>query len=256
MKDMSLFVLKNSFGAKMKKGFKNFCNGEGSTSTLDQNNLHLLVGGGTPTAATTTCMAEHGRPEKSRHPTLEEMILQLEMEEQQKIAKNNSHNNNNNNEFHHRMSCVNSSDILKSARNALNQYPRFSLDGKDSMYRSSFTNNSAAPIRAAKLMQSCTKKYDDFEKSRKKLPCVVGGESVIWCKPGVVGKLMGLDAMPIPLNSNYRRERLSAIIKRQNLRKRQEMEIRSRTRRVVGSCSRTGYCVTKQPLELDVTRFL
>ncbi|KAE8705682.1 hypothetical protein F3Y22_tig00110418pilonHSYRG00024 [Hibiscus syriacus] len=38
------------------------------------------------------------------------------------------------------MSCVNNSDILRSARNVLNQYQRFSLDGKDSMYRLSFRN--------------------------------------------------------------------------------------------------------------------
>ncbi|CAH8309984.1 unnamed protein product [Eruca vesicaria subsp. sativa] len=31
------------------------------------------------------------------------------------------------------MSCVNSSDILKLARNTLNQYPRFWLDGKDAI---------------------------------------------------------------------------------------------------------------------------
>ncbi|KAK6119004.1 hypothetical protein DH2020_047256 [Rehmannia glutinosa] len=231
MKDLSLFLLKNTFGSKMKKGFKNFCNGESSTSTLDQQKFDLREQ--KPLVVNS--------PLRENQPTLEEMILQLEMEEQ-KTARQSGYQQ-------HRMSCVNSSDILRTAKHALNQYPRFSLDGKDAMYRSSFTN-SAGPIRA--------------EKSRRSLPGVIGGESVIWCKPGVVGKLMGLDAMPIPLNSSYRRERLSAIIKRQNLRKRaerHEMERRrvviikggdhKMRREVVGSCSRTGYCVVK-PIELDI----
>lgn len=232
----------------MKKGCRNLCNGETSTSTLDQQR-----GGGS-----STCMAnEEPQPplvncsrSRESHPTLEEMILQLEMEEN--TAKTGF--------VQHRMSCVNSSDILKSARNALNQYPRFSLDGKDAMYRSSFTN--LAPIRARKLDDNRNEGKE--EKSRRRLCGVVGGESVIWCKPGIVAKLMGLDAMPIPLNSSYyRRERLNAIIKRQNLRKRVErhefMERRRRTtthntRRGgrLESCSRTGYCVMNKPVvELD-----
>ncbi|KAL3655919.1 hypothetical protein CASFOL_000315 [Castilleja foliolosa] len=223
---MSLYLLKNSFGSKMKKGFKNFCNGESSTSTLDQQKVETeqnpLV----------------NSPSRETQPTLEEMILQLETEEK-KASKNGAFE-------HHRMSCVNSSDILRTARNALNQYPRFSLDGKDAMYRSSFTNNMDR-----KLMR-----YDmEAEKSRRSLPCVIGGESVIWCKPGVVAKLMGLDAMPVPLKSlGYRRERLSAIVRRQNLRKRGERHQHERRRMAdkTGSCSRnTGYCVMK-PIDLEV----
>ncbi|KAI3467784.1 hypothetical protein Pfo_024447 [Paulownia fortunei] len=245
MRDLSLFLIKNSFGAKMKKGFRNFCNGESSTSTLDQQKVD--VGG------SSTCKVERplvNSPLRESQPTLEEMILQLEMEE--KMARKGKLDG-----FQHRMSCVNSSDILRTARNALNQYPRFSLDGKDAMYRSSFTN--LAPIRAEKLIH-CSQNYNLEAEKTRRLPAVIGGESVIWCKPGVVGKLMGLDAMPIPLNNNYRRERLSAIIKRQNLRKRGERhEIERRrlmadtnTRRgVVGSCSRTGYCVMK-PVELGI----
>lgn len=253
MKDSSLFLLKNSFGSKMKKGFRNFCNGESSTSILDQQKLD--IGG------SSTCMPHRplaSSPLRENQPTLEEMILQLEMEEKKMARKGKLDDNYRG--FHHRMSCVNSSDILRTARNALNQYPRFSLDGKDAMYRSSFTG--LAPIRAGKLIHN----YELEAEKTPRLPAVIGGESVIWCKPGVVGKLMGLDAMPIPLNSNYRRERLSAIIKRQNLRKRVErheierrrLNMGDRTsvgvgmrRGVVGSCSRTGYCVMK-PVDLEI----
>ncbi|KAL0421612.1 UNVERIFIED_CONTAM: hypothetical protein Slati_3184300 [Sesamum latifolium] len=225
MKDLSLFLLKNSFGAKMRKGFRNFCNGEASTSTLHQQKLDHLGAGLRQRPLV-------GSPSRERPPTLEEMILQLEVEE--KMARKEEYKG-----VEHRMSCVNSSDILRTARTALNQYPRFSLDGKDAMYRSSFTN--LAPLRV--------KNYDMGAEKRasSSLPAMIGGESVIWCKPGVVGRLMGLDAIPIPLNSHYRRERLRAIINRQNLRKREQVE----KRRVVGSCSRTGYCVMK-PVELEI----
>ncbi|KAJ0084935.1 hypothetical protein Patl1_30077 [Pistacia atlantica] len=138
------------------------------------------------------------------------MILQLQLEEE--LAKESK--------LRGRMSCVNNSDILRSARNALNQYPRFSLDGKDAMYRSSFRN------------------LNGLEKGRKSVCCdqglrerlfygsngvksAVAGESVIWCKPGVVAKLMGLDAMPVPTNSKEGKE-VSCIIRRQNLRRRAE----------------------------------
>lgn len=171
--------------------------------------------------------------------------MQLEIEDKMMARKGAG--------LQHRMSCVNSSDILRSARSALNQYPRFSLDGKDSMYRSSFTE--LTPIGAGKLTGS-----HDWAEKTGRLPSVVGGVSVVWCKPGVVGKLMGLDAIPVPLNANYTRERLSAIIKSQNIRKRVQKHEESERRRatserrrrgVVGSCSRTGYCVMK-PVEFDV----
>lgn len=195
---LSLYLLKNSFGLKMKKGFRNLCNGESSTSILDPQRVEPCA-------------------ERERQPTLEEMILQLEMEE--KMSRGSKMEA-------HRMSCVSSCEILRSARKALNQYPRFSLDGKDAMYRSSFTGELEA------------------ERMRR-LPAVVGGESVIWCKPGVVGRLMGLDAMPVPLNTSYRRERLNAIIRRQNLQRGRRVVAvaEGRRRGVVGSCSRAGYCV-------------
>ncbi|KAI3800095.1 hypothetical protein L1987_35403 [Smallanthus sonchifolius] len=175
MKDLSFFLLKNSLAFKMKKGFKNLCTGDASTSTLNQQNS------------------------PDHQPTLEEMIMQLDLEE--KMAARPS--------LDHRMSCVNSSDILRSARNALNQYPRFSLDGKDAMYRSSFRNGNRSFLH---------------------LPTKVGGERVIWCKPGVVGKLMGLEAMPIPVRLKHKMN--SCLVRKRNL-MRQEIE-----RRNHGSCSR------------------
>lgn len=206
---MPLYLVNNFLGVKMKKGFINLCNGESSTSVLDAQSACLAEG-------ERERERERGRERgRERQPTLEEMILQLEMEE--KMSRRSKVEA-------HRMSCVSSCDILRSARKALDQYPRFSLDGKDAMYRSSFTGEMEA------------------EKRRRRLPAVVGGESVIWCKPGVVGRLMGLDAMPVPLNTNYRRERLSAIIRQQ---KEAEVERQWRRRGVVESCSRAGYCVVK-----------
>ncbi|XP_022988644.1 uncharacterized protein LOC111485831 [Cucurbita maxima] len=93
------------------------------------------------------------------------------------------------------MSCVNNSDILRSTRNALNQYPRFSLDGKDATYRSSFRNLDG-------------------------LPSTIAGENVLWRKPGVVAKLMGLEAMPMPVDAKSGKAMLTSIMKRQSLRKR------------------------------------
>ncbi|XP_047971057.1 uncharacterized protein LOC125214191 isoform X1 [Salvia hispanica] len=209
MKEMPLHLVNNFIGVKMKKGLINLCNGESSTSVLDSRSACLAEG-----ERERERERERGRG-RERQPTLEEMILQLEMEE--KMSRRSKVEA-------HRMSCVSSCDILRSARKALDQYPRFSLDGKDAMYRSSFTGEMEA------------------EKRRRRLPAVVGGESVIWCKPGVVGRLMGLDAMPVPLNTNYRRERLSAIMRQQ---KEAEAERRWRRRGVVESCSRAGYCVVK-----------
>ncbi|KAG6429327.1 hypothetical protein SASPL_107376 [Salvia splendens] len=78
---------------EMKKGLRKLCIGEGSTSIL----------------------------EGERQPTLEEMILRLEMESGKSKVELQ------------RMSCVSSCDILRSARKALDEYPRFSLDGKEGM---------------------------------------------------------------------------------------------------------------------------
>lgn len=267
MKDLSLFLLKNIMTARMKKGFKSFCNGDGSTSTLNQQKMKISEEVDNITAPAVSADRESSllmeNAERTKHDdkheatTLEEMIMQLELEE--KLARRREE------EFgagersrmlqqQRRMSCVNSSDILRSARNALNQYPRFSLDGKDAMYRSSFRNfggpvenNSDVNISSGarksttnKLKSSCScscricrhnhqYSYRVLKKNDERQLCscnhaesrgigsssgsrggggqqlrpvkVIGDEScsVVWCKPGLVAKLMGLEAMPIPV---------------------------------------------------------
>lgn len=237
MKDLSFFLLKNSFGAKMRRGFRNFCNGDASTSTLNQQTSDTHRRFAADLSSEVAARRSQVESEMDSHqPTLEEMLFQLDMEE--KMARR-SKLDDRGDIIRHRMSCVNSSDILRTARNALNQYPRFSLDGKDAMYRSSFRNRDAAI---------------DFGMERSRyLPSKIGGERVIWCKPGVVAKLMGLDALPVPLRcARPNRERTmnaSDMIRRQNLRRRAEME--RHERRDTGlmntsSCSTTkGYCVLK-----------
>lgn len=188
----------------MKKGFRNFCNDDGSTSTLTQ----------TPDETT-----KHNVVEPSYHgpTTLEEMILQLEIEEDMaRKAKARVQPG--------RMSCVTQSDILRSAHHALSQYPRFSLDGKDSMYRSSFKNSHNPSERKVTRDEKMGRPRHSL------LPQTLAGERVVWCKPGVVAKLMGLDAIPIPARKNGAtpptyRDRNSSLVssmKRQTLRRRAE----------------------------------
>ncbi|KAL6200819.1 hypothetical protein ACLB2K_030600 [Fragaria x ananassa] len=285
MRDVSLFLLKNSLGSKLKKGLRNFCNDDGSTSTLNQ----------------------HTSPEMERQPTLEEMILKLDLEEEiarkskalQLMKEGHEDDDDQYNVDMNglimrgpgRMSCVNNSDILRSARNALNQYPRFSLDGRDAMYRSSFRNNlhlqkddiaivgkeKPRPAhhrdhrRSSDVCTSMSHECFDASSSttrslyRRRLPATLAGESVVWCKPGVVAKLMGLDAMPVPPsvgakfkgNSN---EKLRYILKqsqrnmitmRRTGDQRREMEKRSTMHAIdhniptAGNCSRFINCKIK-----------
>lgn len=270
MKDLSFFLLKNALGAKMRKGFKHFCNGDGSTSTLNQQKMGQ--GSAYIDSPYLDVVASGSR---ERQPTLEEMILQLEVEEAaSRRAKVDEYG-----EYRHRMSCVNSSDILRSARNALNQYPRFSLDGKDAMYRSSFRNMVPLSTRARNSLgchQGSSKGFrgDGFDSEVQKLrelPATIGGESVVWCRPGVVAKLMGLEAMPIPVQRHGRR-RDQGVDLRKRAGKLHEIE---RTRLVVdsrgcsgmrgggvtGCCSSStkGYCVMKplgvEALELPNEQF-
>ncbi|KAF4378026.1 hypothetical protein G4B88_004633 [Cannabis sativa] len=147
MKDLSLFLVKNSLGGKMRKGFRStFCNGDDSTSTLDRHLLpppppsdhHLPL---------PLPLLQHDH-NHNQVGTLEEMILKLELEEEKARKYSTTTTNNREHGINHgrKMSYCNnnnnSSDILMSARNAaMSQYPRFSLDGKDAMYRSSFRNN-------------------------------------------------------------------------------------------------------------------
>jgi DUF761-associated sequence motif len=158
--------------------------------------------------------------------TLEQMILQLDLEEEAarrtKIDEYESLN------VQRRMSSVNNSDILKSARDALNQYPRFSLDGKDAMYRSSFK-----PVCCTRACKESNYEHEgykvDLERTLK-MPKFLAGESVVWCEPGIVAKLMGLEVIPIPVhgkNGKNRRSNVNPLISRkQNLRRlaRKELE--------------------------------
>ncbi|KAL4203127.1 hypothetical protein AMTRI_Chr01g126360 [Amborella trichopoda] len=146
MKDLSLFLLKNSLAAKMKRGLRSFCNGSDSTSILNQNktdDISCLVA----PSLMGSCYeysAAYGDSLAESPPTLEQMIARLDEEEAAAKAAKYQPNWNWRGFGEEtccglrRMSCVNNSDILNSARNALNQYPRFSLDGRDSLYHSSF----------------------------------------------------------------------------------------------------------------------
>ncbi|KAJ9697648.1 hypothetical protein PVL29_006991 [Vitis rotundifolia] len=259
MKDLSFFLLKNSLGSKMRRGIRSFCNGDASTSTLNQHKTTPDHGDSSLISSTTLVESP---------PTLEEMILQLELEEEiARKAKLQEYG-----EMQRRMSCVNNSDILRSARNALNQYPRFSLDGKDAMYRSSFRNlapgrKSICCNRGLVRGRCYTDEFDSKleKKTSSCLPSTLAGESVIWCKPGVVAKLMGLEVMPVPVSCNRSTEKLNSIVNRQNLRRRAQRHEMERRRFVMdmngsgatqrqgtmASCSKTGrYCVMR-PLAVE-----
>ncbi|XP_028777466.1 uncharacterized protein LOC114734112 [Neltuma alba] len=251
------FFLKNPLGSKMKKGIRAFCNTNGSTSTLNQHS------------------GTNDENPRQSSPTLEDLILQLELEEE--IARKSKLNNHyNDGIMRGRMSCVNNSDILRSARNALNQYPRFSLDGRDAMYRSRFGiqegRNSVCCDTSVGRRSLLDEEEEDEDKNALRrnrfrktlsLPATIAGESVVWCEPGVVAKLMGLEAMPVPVRSRRsesRKEKLSGgIMRRQNLRRR--FEIHDLERRLAmemqgygggttrrnknGYCSRNEYCIMK-----------
>lgn len=244
MKDFSFFLLKNAFGSKMKKGIRTFCTGDGSTSILHQGPMAALP-------------ADLPEPEQEHSPTLEEMILQLELEEE--IARAQKEDR-----YRRRMSSVNSSDILRSAQNALNQYPRFSLDGRDAMYRSSFRNSGQQKAIRPGRRSVCGPADFSYnhgigtricgERLPEKVPPLE--ESVVWCKPGVVAKLMGLEVMPVPVAKSCRIKKQdtnprSSIIGENFWRRAERHELERkiaasrRERSNLGSCSRNGYCVMK-----------
>jgi hypothetical protein len=154
------------------------------------------------------------------------MILQLDLEEEAAASRKARC-----------MSCVDSSDhyVLRSARDALSHYPRFSLDGRDAMCRASFSSyhdaamgldgrvlrdgrivptdrndRRASVCCAAACVGHCRARgcgvegYEmDLERTLR-MPATVAGESVVWCKPGVVAKLMGLDSVPVPVGRGRR----------------------------------------------------
>ena len=255
MKDFFSVFLKNSKGTNMRRGFQNVCNNDSSTSTVNPHNAPYgqepYSSAPSQVASSSSCMendheAHIAPPRKS--VTLEEMIQQLEIEEEmarrEKATNSRRREESEEDEIksnfysYRRMSCVNNSDILRSARNALNQYPRFSLDGRDAMYRSSFRNNLVRPT------------IDGLKLGRiLHLPQCIGGESVIWCKPGVVPKLMGLEAMPIPISrlNNYNksnrrnRDKLCSATRIPNVRRRfQKDELEARRR--INADDQDFYC--------------
>lgn len=275
MKDMPFFLLKNSLGAKMKKGIRTFCNNNGSTSTLNQQNSSTIGNsshsqGDFTSKVSSPYLQQQGGDNNSKQnsPTLEDLILRLELEEEmaRKAKFNNEYSG-----IRGRMSCVNNSDILRSARNALNQYPRFSLDGRDAMYRSSFRNiegrRSVCSERSLgeRLLEENDNLDSKFDKTMC-LPSTLAGESVVWCKPGVVAKLMGLEAMPVPVCSkrsnskekistnNVRRQNLRRRFERHDLERRLAMEMQGChhdiRRNKSGCCSKNGYCIMK-PVALE-----
>ncbi|XP_038878557.1 uncharacterized protein LOC120070753 [Benincasa hispida] len=256
MKELSFFLFKNSLAAKMRKGFRTFCNGDASTSTLNQ---HKTNQDQFPISPDLHC--------RQTPPTLEEMILQLELEEETaRRAKLYNYD-----EMRGRMSCVNNSDILRSARNALNQYPRFSLDGKDAMYRSSFRNLDAAE-KAGRKSVCCEyglkgriheNEFNLTLETALRLPSTIAGENVVWRKPGVVAKLMGLEAMPMPLNARSSKATLTSILKRQSLRKRAKRHEKERRFSMdypgsdgtitgrLSSCSSNNGCYVVKPIATE-----
>ncbi|XP_057535914.1 uncharacterized protein LOC130813973 [Amaranthus tricolor] len=221
MKNLSFIFLKNLLtGSKMRRSFHNVCNDNNSTSTLDQNPPSITFA----PSQQPSCSSYNENDHKARNApprksvTLEEMILQLELEEE--LARKEKMQQEMNFPIPRRMSCVNNSDILRSARNALNQYPRFSLDGRDAMYRSCFRKNvGSSAIDGLKLGRILH------------LPQSVGGESVIWCKPGVVPKLMGLEAMPLPISRLYSTKSTNRDVNKHkfcNLKRREKKEAERR----------------------------
>ncbi|CAL0331383.1 unnamed protein product [Lupinus luteus] len=264
MKDMPFFLLKNSLGAKMKKGIRTFYKNNVSTSTFHQNDNNTIgksyQSQGDLTSKVSSPYLQQGDNSKQNSSSLEDLILQLDMEgDMAKKAKLNECSG-----IRERMSCVNNSDILRSARNALNQYPRFSLDGRDAMYRSSFGNIEArrSVCSEMSLGERFLEENDLVSKFDKAmpLPSTVAGESVVWCKPGVVAKLMGLEAMPMPLSSKkcsnkeklsssaIRRQNLMRIFERHDLERKLAMEMQGChgiRRHKSGCCSKKGYCIVK-----------
>ncbi|KAK4271584.1 hypothetical protein QN277_020258 [Acacia crassicarpa] len=262
---MPFFFFRNPLGSKMKKSIRTFCNTDGSTSTLNQH-----------CTSTTTTTNNENHPRQSTSTTLEDLILQLELEEE--IARKSKLSNHyNDGIMRGRMSCVNNSDILRSAQNALNQYPRFSLDGRDVMHRSRFGlqegRNSVCCERSLGRKYLLEEEEEEEEEEDKygllrrnnnknknrlkksvSMHGTVGGVSVVWCEPGVVAKLMGLEAMPVPVSSCRRkkekvgRQNLRRNFERRDLERRLAMEMQGYggdRRNKNEYRSRNEYCIMK-----------
>ncbi|KAG2596555.1 uncharacterized protein LOC120706407 [Panicum virgatum] len=245
-----------------RRGLPSFCHGVASTSTVQQLHGKERVGGAGADAASSSflavppsvvgsCVAETevsgtggtggGADDGGGGPavTLEEMILQLDLEEEaaRKARRAAGYAGGEEEEWWcpRRMSCVDgggqADHVLRSARDALSQYPRFSVDGRDAMYRASFSGfyegmgrdavadagggtyysrprASACGAGCGALVCSAGGYEMDLERTLR-MPATVAGESVVWCKPGVVAKLMGLDAVPVPIRGGLRRRKAS-----------------------------------------------
>ncbi|KAF8724119.1 hypothetical protein HU200_021133 [Digitaria exilis] len=236
---------------RRRRGIPSFCHGVASTSTVHQLHGKQLVTGneagvGTDTASSSflaavspsvvgSCVAEtevSGADDGGGGPeavTLEQMILQLDLEEEAARKARRATGDRGREEEEEeegwfpprRMSCVDggggpADQVLRSARDALSQYPRFSLDGRDAMHRASFSgfyNGVGRDATAARASAACCAAgagcsaggYEmDLERTLR-MPATVAGESVVWCKPGVVAKLMGLEAVPVPVKGGLRR---------------------------------------------------
>ncbi|KAG2587812.1 uncharacterized protein LOC120672213 [Panicum virgatum] len=244
-----------------RRGLPSFCHGVASTSTVQQ--LHgkeqpARVGGAdaasssflaVPPSVVGSCVAETevsgtgtggGAGDGGGGPavTLEEMILQLDLEEEaaRKARRAAGYGGEEDDGWcPRRMSCVDgggagpADHVLRSARDALSQYPRFSVDGRDAMYRASFSGfyegmgrdaaaaaagtysrprASACGAGCGALVCSAGGYEMDLERTLR-MPATVAGESVVWCKPGVVAKLMGLEAVPVPIRGGLRRRKAS-----------------------------------------------
>ncbi|KAK3163530.1 hypothetical protein QOZ80_1AG0004870 [Eleusine coracana subsp. coracana] len=221
-----------------RRGIGSFCHGDASTSTLHHHQLHCnkeqqlgLSSSGVADAASSSfltvpasvvgsCVAEGelsgctgGGGPSDQHPaavTLEQMILQLDLEEAAARRVKAAAEEEDDGWCPRRMSCVDAGSsaaadhVLRSARDALSQYPRFSLDGRDAMYRASFSgcyyddDGPGLGLGAAAQRPTSAGYEMDLERTLR-MPATVAGESVVWCKPGVVAKLMGLDAVPVPV---------------------------------------------------------
>lgn len=227
----------------MKKGIKTFCTNNGSTSTLNQQNSNNNNNNNSYTSQgdfTSKVSLISSPSSKQNSPTLEDLILKLELEEDMaRKAKLSEYSG-----IRGRMSCVNNSDILRSARNALNQYPRFSLDGRDAMYRSSFGNIEGR--RSVCSETSFGGEINDFDNNNNSnnkgmccLPQTLAGESVVWRKPGVVAKLMGLEAMPVPI-SRKRCDNKERLIRKQSILRR-KLERQDLERRLLAMEMQQGY---------------
>jgi hypothetical protein len=235
-----------------RRGLPSFCHGVASTSTVQQLHGKELAAGSAagadaasssfvavPPSVVGSCVAETEVSgtggDGGSAVTLEQMILQLDLEEEaarkaRRAATGEGTSAEEQGWCPRRMSCVDggpADHVLRSARDALTQYPRFSLDGRDAMYRASFSGfyqgmgrdgdgDANRPARAsvccaagagcAALACSVGGYEMDLERTLR-LPATVAGESVVWCKPGVVAKLMGLEAVPVPLRGGLRRRK-------------------------------------------------